>query len=87
MRERAGKREDDVKSNCVLKNYENIPAYKKFVAEQGIDPADVKSVNDIPVVDKRNYMEKYPLEKQIRPEAELGLFALSGGTSGGYLSV
>ena len=62
--------------------YESIPAYKKFIDEQGINPVDVKSPQDIPIMDKNSYVEKYPLKERIRPDAEIALFAQSSGTTG-----
>lgn len=45
---------------------ETVPAYKKFLAKNGIDPALVESFDDfqslVPLTDKSSYVEKYNLE-------------------------
>lgn len=43
-----------------------VPAYKKFLHEHGINPANVKTVKDfseLPVVNKDNYLRKYPRQE------------------------
>jgi len=43
-----------------------VPAYKKVLAEHGIDPAKIKTIEDIeqlPTLDKDNYLRKYPLSE------------------------
>lgn len=44
----------------------HVPAYKDFLARHNIRPAKIKTWKDfqqIPMVDKNNYLRKYPLEK------------------------
>lgn len=43
-----------------------VPAYKKFLAEEGINPKDIKTHDDflsLPLTDKDNYFNKYPLHE------------------------
>lgn len=45
--------------------YENVPAYKKFLKEQGVKGSDVKSAKDfnlLPGVSKKDYLRKYTYE-------------------------
>ena len=44
---------------------QNIPAYNKFLKSKKIDPKQIKTISDfkkIPLVDKKNYLKKYPYE-------------------------
>lgn len=43
-----------------------VPAYKDFLKKNGISPAKIKTWVDfqnVPIVDKKNYLRQYPLEK------------------------
>ena len=43
-----------------------VPAYKDFIRSHGIDPAAIRSVEDfsrLPVTDKENYINQYPLDQ------------------------
>lgn len=43
---------------------DRVPAYQKFLTEHHINPSSVKSIEDfrqVPLVDKDNYLRKYPL--------------------------
>lgn len=43
-----------------------VPAYKDFLKKHGINPAKIKTWDDfqnVPIVDKKNYLRQYPLEK------------------------
>jgi phenylacetate-CoA ligase len=40
-----------------------VPAYKDFLAKHGVNPADVKTIEDfsnVPTIDKDNYLRAYP---------------------------
>lgn len=42
-----------------------VPAYRRFLKERGIYPARIKTVGDlkqVPIMTKKNYIKKYPLE-------------------------
>lgn len=62
-----------------------VPAYRAFLAEQGIDPAAVTSLAQfaqLPLLDKANYTRRYPLPQLCRG-GELGdMIAVSSGSSG-----
>ncbi len=62
--------------------YSNIPAYKKFVDDQGIQPDAITCDNDIPIMTKENYVESYPLTERMRADAKPVLYAQSSGTTG-----
>lgn len=43
---------------------ERVPAYKDFLAREGIDPKKIKTIADyknVPYLDKKNYLTQYPL--------------------------
>ncbi len=53
----------------VLKNFQEVvhrvPAYKKFLKENNINSEDIKTIKDfksLPIIDKRNYLQRYPIE-------------------------
>jgi phenylacetate-CoA ligase len=46
-----------------------VPAYRKFLAERGIDPATVRTMDDfrrLPLMDKESYHSRYPLPDRCR---------------------
>lgn len=64
-----------------------IPAYRKFLAQNGVSPDSIRSVNDlirVPPVSKENYLRVHPWEELVAPEAlatqPLVLAATSGST-------
>ncbi|WP_436497359.1 phenylacetate--CoA ligase family protein [Actinokineospora sp. HUAS TT18] len=64
-----------------------VPAYRKFLAEHGIDPADVVTMDDfrrLPLIDKENYHRRYPLPELCRDGRLDGcdMVAVSSGSSG-----
>lgn len=64
-----------------------VPAYQKFLAERGIDPAAVTTVADVlglPVVDKESYLRRYPLPERCRRGTIEGcdIVSVSSGSSG-----
>lgn len=45
---------------------ERVPAYKKFLAESGVDHHTIKTIHDfqnVPPIDKKNYLKAYPLNE------------------------
>jgi phenylacetate-CoA ligase len=62
---------------------ENVPAYRKFLQEHGIEPEAV-SFQDLPLIDKASYHQKYPLPELCRDGRLAGndMIAVSSGSSG-----
>ncbi len=66
---------------------ERVPAYKDFLQKNGIKPSLVKTIKDfkkIPPVDKKNYLQKYPLEA-LHIDGKLSdaqMVSVSSGSSG-----
>ena len=65
----------------------HIPAYLKFLAQNGVTPGSIRSADDlkhVPPVSRKNYLRAYPWEELIVPEAlaaqPLVLAATSGST-------
>jgi phenylacetate-CoA ligase len=45
-----------------------VPAYQKFLKEHGVKPTSIQTIDDfskIPVMDKENYIDRYPLEQLV----------------------
>jgi phenylacetate-CoA ligase len=65
----------------------SVPAYQAFLAENGIDPAAVRTVADfqqLPLVTKQNYVLRYPLPQLCR-DGQLDssdMIAVSSGSTG-----
>ncbi len=64
-----------------------VPAYRKFLAEHGIDPSAVATVSDVlglPAVDKESYLRRYPLPELCRGGTLEGcdIVSVSSGSSG-----
>lgn len=65
----------------------NVPAYRAFLSERGVDPADVESTGDfarLPLLTKDGYLKKYPLASRCRA-GELSTsdtIAVSSGSTG-----
>ncbi|WP_370948899.1 phenylacetate--CoA ligase family protein [Amycolatopsis sp. cg5] len=65
----------------------SVPAYRKFLAERGIDPASVRTLDDfrlLPLLDKDSYHRRYPLPELCRDGTLAGcdMIAVSSGSSG-----
>jgi len=65
----------------------DVPAYRAFLAERGIDPASIRSIDDfrgLPLVDKRNYVYAHPLAELCRDGSldRMDMFAVSSGSTG-----
>lgn len=64
-----------------------VPAYKDFLKKNRIDPAKIKTItdfSDVPPVNKKNYLLKYPLERLCwdGEMASSDMISLSSGSSG-----
>jgi phenylacetate-CoA ligase len=61
-----------------------VPAYRKFLAERGVDPAAVTEFAQLPLLDKNSYHRKYPLPEMCRNGRLDGcdMVAVSSGSSG-----
>lgn len=66
-----------------------VPAYKDFLKKNNINPADIKSWDDVvakvPPIDKTNYLQKYPLKELCwdgRLDERALVFAATSGTTG-----
>lgn len=65
----------------------HVPAYRRFLADQGSDPATIRSPADLarlPLTTKANYVERYPLAELIRGGRLTGadMLAASSGSTG-----
>ena len=61
---------------------ENVPAYRKFLRERGIEPGT--AFHELPLIDKASYHQKYPLPELCR-DGRLpanDMIAVSSGSSG-----
>ncbi|RAS69993.1 phenylacetate-CoA ligase [Lentzea atacamensis] len=70
-----------------LRTAETVPAYRKLLRENGIEPAGIRSLDDfrtLPLLDKPSYHERYPLPELCRDGALTGcdMIAVSSGSSG-----
>jgi phenylacetate-CoA ligase len=64
-----------------------VPAYRAFLAEQGIDPGAIQTVEDfktLPVITKQNYQSRFPLADMCRSGelASCDFIAVSSGSTG-----
>jgi phenylacetate-CoA ligase len=64
-----------------------VPAYRRFLADTGIDASDVGTMDDfkqLPIIDKKNYISKYPLPDLCIDGEMKGKFSIeeSSGYSG-----
>lgn len=64
-----------------------VPAYRKFLAEHGVDPARVRSFDDfraLPLADKANYVNRHPLADRCRDGKleSCDMVAFSSGSTG-----
>lgn len=65
----------------------SVPAYQAFLAEHGIDPAQVRSIDDfraLPLLTKDNYLRRHPLAQLCRGGQLSGcdMIAVSSGSTG-----
>jgi phenylacetate-CoA ligase len=64
-----------------------VPAYRAFLAEHGVDPAAVRTVEDfrtLPLLTKENYLRRHPLAQLCRGGELVGcdMIAVSSGSTG-----
>jgi phenylacetate-CoA ligase len=65
----------------------HVPAYRRFLADQGIDPATIRAPEDLkrlPLATKANYVQRYPLAELVRGGkiAACDMMAVSSGSTG-----
>jgi phenylacetate-CoA ligase len=65
----------------------SVPAYRRFLAEHGIDPASIRTGADfasLPVITKQNYVQRYPLAELCRGGRleSCDMIAVSSGSTG-----
>jgi len=65
----------------------NVPAYRAFLAEHGIDPSAIQTFEDfktVPAITKQNYQSRYPLADLCREGqlASCDFIAVSSGSTG-----
>ncbi|MDX8030546.1 phenylacetate--CoA ligase family protein [Lentzea sp. BCCO 10_0856] len=70
-----------------LRTAETVPAYRKLLRENDIDPAAITTFDDfqrLPLLDKPSYHERYPLPELCRDGAlaSCDMIAVSSGSSG-----
>jgi phenylacetate-CoA ligase len=66
---------------------ETVPAYRAFLADQGVDPAQIANADDyarLPIATKKNYIQSYPLPERCRDGRleECDFVAVSSGSTG-----
>lgn len=64
---------------------ESVPAYRAFLADAGLDPADIKTADDfsrLPLMSKNNYHRRYPLSDRCRGGRPGDMVAISSGSTG-----
>lgn len=68
--------------------YKTSKAYKQFVDQHALRPQDIQTSADIekiPIMDKHNYIEKYPIEDRLKSGKELAdhyMICTSSGSTG-----
>ena len=70
---------------CLDRMYKNVPYYKKKLDDAGIDPSDIKGVDDLyklPFIDKFDFANNYPFGTLAVPKSEIVRFHASSGTTG-----
>lgn len=69
------------------RSQKSVPAYAKFLREQGVDPTRIRTLDDfrqLPLTTKENYHHRYPLAERCR-EGDLNdshMVAASSGSTG-----
>lgn len=69
----------------VARLYEKVPFYQTLFKKEGIQPADIKGVEDLyhlPFTQKENLRENYPYGMFASPEGDLRRIHASSGTTG-----
>jgi phenylacetate-CoA ligase len=65
----------------------HVPAYRRFLAEQGVDPATIRApeeVGHLPLATKANYIQRFPLAELVRggKVTTCDMMAVSSGSTG-----
>lgn len=71
--------------NAVKRVYEKVPFYRKAFQEKGVEPGDIKALEDIallPMTVKQDFRDNYPFGLFAVPKDELVRFHASSGTTG-----
>lgn len=73
--------------NLFHKTAETVPAYKKFLTENSINPDSIKTLEDfqkLPFVNKENYINKYPIGELCREGdlSNMDFVSVSSGSTG-----
>lgn len=69
----------------VKRVYENVPAYRKKLQEKGIEPGDIKSIDQLkylPFTTKTDLRDNYPFGLFTVPQSEVVRIHASSGTTG-----
>lgn len=69
----------------VKRVYENVPAYRKKLQEKGIEPGDIKSIDQLkylPFTTKTDLRDNYPFGLFAVPQSEVLRIHASSGTTG-----
>ncbi|MFI6318557.1 phenylacetate--CoA ligase family protein [Nonomuraea sp. NPDC050556] len=61
---------------------DTVPAYRAFLAEHGIDPAQVEKFQDLPFTTKDTYLRRHPLPRLCRDGRIGDMVAVSSGSTG-----
>ena len=69
------------------KTARGVPAYKKFLKRNGVNPRSIRTISDfklLPLVTKENYLRAYPLHELVPKGdlAERNMISASSGSSG-----
>ena len=65
--------------------YHNVPFYRKKMQQIGIEPTDIKTIEDIvslPFTTKQDLRDNYPFGLFAAPKSEVVRFHASSGTTG-----
>ncbi|WP_206457770.1 phenylacetate--CoA ligase family protein [Anaerovorax sp. IOR16] len=65
--------------------YNNVPFYKKAFQEAGVEPGDIKTLEDVsklPMTVKQDFRDNYPFGLFSSPQEEIVRFHASSGTTG-----
>ncbi|MEA4987181.1 MAG: phenylacetate--CoA ligase [Anaerovorax sp.] len=69
----------------VARVYNNLPFYKKAFKEAGVEPGDIKTLEDVsklPMTVKQDFRDNYPFGLFSSPQEEIVRFHASSGTTG-----
>ena len=84
-RERLQKLQGERLSAMIQRMYYNVPFYRKLFQQKGIEPGDIKNVDqlkDLPFTTKQDLRDNYPFEMFAVPRSEVVRVHASSGTTG-----